>query len=371
MKSGFSNLKKAAPIDGGEIPRESIKSPPYPQLSSVALPDMWKENTHIIYKFLERRPDYEQLCREVAYVLKQKLKEEGIEYSSISFRAKELNSFLEKLERKYYPDPFNEITDFAGVRVVCLYSSDLLRLEDIINREFEVIEKVDKYKDNSTDRFGYMAIHFLVKLGDEFSGARYDHLKNLTCEIQTRTILQHAWAQIDEHLVYKKKSTVPVDLRSHIIELARVLEEADRRVEEIRSKRSVYIQKLEKTKTRKDFLKQEVNLDSFKAFCERSFPEAVPETDPHIFNRFLKWIDTEKYPSIGHLQEAVEKAAPYLKKVRKEVENMLKKQNRELENWTNLLLFHVSLSISDPDYRESAMVSREFKEILQRIDQQE
>src|SRR5437868_4428074 len=79
---------------------------------------LWKENTAAIKSFLERRPDYEKLCAEVAYILNRELNKAGIEFSTITYRAKSLNSFLEKIERKSYRDPIAEITDFAGVRVV-------------------------------------------------------------------------------------------------------------------------------------------------------------------------------------------------------------------------------------------------------------
>ncbi len=336
------------------------------KVSGVAVPDVWRERTEIIYEFLARQTDYEQLCLEVAYVLKRKLKEKGIEVSSITYRAKDLNSFLEKLSRKFYKDPFKEITDFAGVRVVCLYSSDLHRIEEVIRQEFEVIEKVDKYKENSSDRFGYMAVHFLVKLGDEFSGARYDHLKNLVCEIQTRTILQHAWALIDQHLVYKKKSSVPEELRQRIIQLSKVLEEADRQVEMIRQIRMEYIKSLKEAQSQDAFLSQEINIDSFRAFCERAFPNAEPEDDIRTFERFLKWIDTAKYKSIGDLEKAVKKAKPYLNQVKKDLEEMLRQQGRSIEKWTNLLLVHISLAISDEEYRKTAGISRDFQTILEK-----
>lgn len=89
-----------------------------------------------------------------------------------------MDSFLEKTQRKTYNDPITEITDFAGVRVVCLYTDDLPKVEKVINEHFEIIEKTDKLTNKKTDEFGYGAIHFVVKLGKTSSGARYDDLKN-------------------------------------------------------------------------------------------------------------------------------------------------------------------------------------------------
>ncbi|MFP4498406.1 MAG: GTP pyrophosphokinase family protein, partial [Vulcanimicrobiota bacterium] len=335
------------------------------------VPSVLRENPEVIYRFLTIRPNYEKLCQEVAYIIKHKLMEEGIEFSSITYRTKELNSFLEKLERKKYEDPFNEITDVAGVRVVCLYHSDLSKIEEIIRNEFDTVEKVDKYQENSSDRFGYMAVHFLVKLGDEYSGPRYDYLKKYPCEIQIRTVLQHAWALIDQHLVYKKQSQVPIDIRNEINELSKVLEEADQRFEQLRQKRVDYILSLEKAKTKERFMKMEINADSFKAFCELAFPEMNPEIKIRNFYLVLKWIDPDKYHNIGKLRDIVEKARPQLPRVVEMLENSNEPRGREDEYWTNLRMVHISMAIADPNYRETANLTQEFRDILEKADRKE
>jgi putative GTP pyrophosphokinase len=188
---------------------------------------VWQENPETIKKFLEQKTDYEQLCAEIAYILKKKLSKDSIEYSSVSFRAKTLKSFLIKIVRKTYENPFNEITDFAGVRVVFLYQNDLTRIEHIIKKEFEILKKVDKLNEKGIEKFGYGAIHYIVKIGKNSSGARYDDLKKLVCEIQVRTVLQDAWAIIDHHLVYKKESEIPTNLQRKLNSLAGLFETAD------------------------------------------------------------------------------------------------------------------------------------------------
>jgi len=353
----------------GEIGPERVSQKK--SMSGSIVPDIWKDNSDLIYQYLARQSDYQQLCVEVAYVLRQKLQEELIEFSSISYRTKDLQSFLEKIQRKKYNDPFKDITDLAGVRVVCLYPSDLARIEKLITREFDLIEKVDKYKENSSDLFGYMAVHFLVKLGEEFSGARYDNLKNLVCEIQTRTVLQHAWALLDQHLVYKTKSSVPEELRRRINDLSKVLEDADRQFERIRQERATYIRALQMSKSDDAFWEQEVNLDSFRVFCERAFPEAPRDEDVHTFNRIIKWLDSTHYSNIGKLRETVEKARPKLDKVVREMDSRLKEKGSPIEQWTDLYLVHASLAIADKNYRETAGTSSEFREILERLDKEE
>src|SRR5262245_50814191 len=144
----------------------------------------WRRDPELVKTFIRIRPDYEQLCTEVKYILRKRIVTRGVETAAGISRAKTLDSFLEKLQRKHYDKPLDEITDLAGVRGICLYKSDLARVAELIRAEFEVHEEVVKLAELGVDQFGYGASHFLVRLGRTSSGARYDDLKHLLCEIQ-------------------------------------------------------------------------------------------------------------------------------------------------------------------------------------------
>src|SRR3954447_23257501 len=178
-----------------------------------AVDDLWAAQPHVIRKFLELRPRYASLGEEVAYILRTAIRRAGIEFAAITFRAKTMESFCEKVARKKNSSPLSEITDFAGVRIVYLYKSDKEKLEALIEKEFNVIEKVDTGETSDPAKFGYGALHYLINLASGSSGARYDELKNLTCEIQVRTILQDGWAIVAHHLSYKQEADVPPQLR--------------------------------------------------------------------------------------------------------------------------------------------------------------
>jgi ppGpp synthetase/RelA/SpoT-type nucleotidyltranferase len=107
----------------------------------------WTENPSVLRSFIEIRPQYEQLCDEIEDILTKLMSDSGIEFSTITTRAKSLRSFAEKLFRKPYPDPLNDITDLAGVRLVYLYKSDRSRIEQLIESEFDVLEKADKIEE--------------------------------------------------------------------------------------------------------------------------------------------------------------------------------------------------------------------------------
>ncbi|WP_375750966.1 GTP pyrophosphokinase family protein [Vibrio sp. HN007] len=257
-------------------------------LQSTYVDMVWDENPEYIRKFHENKPKYESLCQEVQYILKQKLQQEDIEVAAVTARAKTQDSFCEKLYRKSYSDPFSEITDYAGARVVYLYSSDRPKIEALIESEFEVIEKADKVSSNEDDQFGYGALHYLIKLKSNYNGARYEGINDLTCELQVRTILQDAWAVVAHHLSYKQESDVPRPLRRKLNALSGLFETADDQFEHIRSLRVQYHKKITKEIENNEFesLNAEIDIDNLSAFLDWKYPDRKnnPDRLPGLIN---------------------------------------------------------------------------------------
>jgi hypothetical protein len=46
----------------------------------------WAENPDVIRQFIDVRPQYEQLCSEIAYILEKCLREQGIEFSAVTHK---------------------------------------------------------------------------------------------------------------------------------------------------------------------------------------------------------------------------------------------------------------------------------------------
>ena len=243
--------------------------------SSDALEQLWRTNATVIRSFLDVRPAYEKLAEEVAYILERAVRCAGIEYAHVAHRAKSLNSFCEKVRRKGYKNPLKNITDIAGVRIAFLYLSDRSRLESIVEKEFEVLEKADKVDKDSPERFGYGALHYLVKLSRRASGARYDELKGLVCELQVRSILQDAWAIVGHHLSYKQESDVPAHLRRKLNALSGLFETADEQFDRLRVEREAYAEEVKKQIVEKEleFLKHDINLDNLIEYLNWRFPD--------------------------------------------------------------------------------------------------
>lgn len=331
-----------------------------PRTPVSGVDDVWKRNPDVIRRFIERRTNYEQLCTEIAYILSKRLGDKNIEISAVTWRAKTLKSFLEKIERKKYDDPFEAVTDFAGVRVVCLYLSDIKKIEEIVQQEFEVIEKVDKLTEKGADKFGYGAIHFIAKIGRGSSGARYDDLKDLVCEIQVRTVLQDAWAIIDHHLVYKNESDVPTPLQRKLNSLAGLFETADDQFEHIRTERSSYLEGVRDSQTSPQlFLQNELNKDSFVEYIKWKFSALPQQVYDEQVDFILSKIDRSKYRNLSDIDVAVERAKGKLKKVSEEGRPIV-----SLDYGASQVA--LALALTNKEYREQLSVNKPLAEILKK-----
>lgn len=325
---------------------------------------LWRNNSETIRKFIEQRNDYEQLCSEISYILKKRLDSSKIEYSTISSRAKTLNSFLEKIERKTYKDPFLEISDFAGVRVVYLYQKDLEKIEEEINSEFKVLERIDKLNEKGTDKFGYGAIHFIVEIGKKSTGARYEDLKKLKCEIQVRTVMQDAWAIIDHHLVYKHESEIPTNLQRKMNSLAGLFETADNQFDTIRFERESYLTKIEDSIGTVSFLNNEINLDTFQTYLRWKFPAlktASFEKQPMII---FNGLSTLNFKSLNELDNIIDKYKNNFEDIKKDMENEFNHSYFLEKEMSSSLLVSTILQIDNLEYLQKAKIPDDVKRFL-------
>lgn len=175
--------------------------------------------------------DHRRLCEEVKFALLDAIERAGIKTHSVSARVKDKSSYLEKIIRKGYENPLKEVEDIVGVRVVCLFMADLPKLKKIVHDVFTVLKEEDKIEGGATDSFGYMSIHYVCNLHSENSGPRYAGLGAINFEVQCRTILMDAWANVSHYLAYKGEASIPEHLRKDFHALAGLFYVADKHFE--------------------------------------------------------------------------------------------------------------------------------------------
>ncbi|GAA4823331.1 DUF429 domain-containing protein [Nocardioides caeni] len=162
------------------------------------------------------------------------LDEAGINYLTVSGRAKSLSSFAAKAARTagghpVYVDPLREITDQVGVRVIAYVHSDVQAVVELLADQAEVLDDRDLGRETASEgRFGYASRHLLIR------GPGRDRV----AQIQIRTVLQHAWAEFEHDIRYK--GTIPVehvpDFDRRFTLAAGLLELADREFSSIRER---------------------------------------------------------------------------------------------------------------------------------------
>lgn len=168
---------------------------------------MKAEHEQIILDQYDTKFDlYAECVEKVKIVVAEVLKKADVRDYSVTSRVKERESLRKKLARpdKNYTD-LSEITDIAGVRIITYFEDDV----DKVAEQLETVFMVDQ--DNSTDRretldpdrFGYLSLHHVIEFGASRTElVEYRKFADMKIEIQTRSILHHAWAEMEHDLGY-------------------------------------------------------------------------------------------------------------------------------------------------------------------------
>jgi putative GTP pyrophosphokinase len=181
--------------------------------------------------------------RSLESLLDQLLTADEIGFHRINHRVKSKESAERKMARPRNgatdtgPRTLDALTDLLGIRVITYFRDEIDAVARLVEREFVIDEtnSVDRRAMLDADRFGYLSLHYVVKLSPGRAALpenqKYGDIK---FEIQIRSILQHAWAEIEHDLGYKSEAAVPRAVRRRFSRLAGVLELVDDEFEAIR-----------------------------------------------------------------------------------------------------------------------------------------
>ena len=136
----------------------------------------------------------------------------------IKTRVKQPDSIASKLRRKGYPvtvqSVFENLSDVAGVRVICAFIDDIYKVADMLTAQddIELIKRKDYIKNPKMN--GYRSLHLIIEVPVFFS----DHKEQIRVEVQIRTIAMDFWASLEHQLKYKKDiddaETIMYELRA-------------------------------------------------------------------------------------------------------------------------------------------------------------
>lgn len=132
---------------------------------------------------------------------------------------------------KSYSDPFNDITDKVGLRFVVLLTSEIRIVTDLL----ESIPGWDVRKDRDYEEeklsnptpFLYQSVHYVVWPKSDLTIGGLTVPAGTTCEIQVRTLLQHAYSELSHDAVYKPKTLVNPQIHREMARSMALIETAD------------------------------------------------------------------------------------------------------------------------------------------------
>ena len=156
--------------------------------------------------------------------------------ASVSTRLKSTESTARKLIARGYPLTFESveknITDIAGIRVICSYIDDIYTIADALLKQDDIrlIARKDYIKNPKPN--GYRSLHLIVSIPVFFA----EQKKDVTVEVQIRTIAMDFWASLEHQIKYKKDIPGQEEVVGRLKDCADVIARTDEQMLELRKK---------------------------------------------------------------------------------------------------------------------------------------
>ena len=215
----------------------------------------------ILEEYRENLPRFEEVSREIRAALQKTFDDAGLLLAGIESRVKTEKSLAGKLELKGSKyATLADITDIIGLRVITFYIDDVDKVASAVERLFEVDweNSVDKRKVHEKDSFGYLSLHYICSR----PGFPYRF------EIQMRTVLQHAWANMNHDTGYKSGVEVPRRYLRNLSRLAGMLELVDEQFSQIRSELTDYRRRVQALVASGNLDDAPLDGDTFRSFLD-------------------------------------------------------------------------------------------------------
>ncbi|MBQ7187288.1 MAG: GTP pyrophosphokinase family protein [Ruminococcus sp.] len=191
-----------------------------------------------IQDFLDQMMIYRAGIREIRTKLEVLDDEFQTKYSynpihHIESRLKSIKSIMDKIKEKGLEVTIdnirNNVTDIAGIRVICNYLDDIYRIEGLLleQNDVKLLRRRDYIKTPKPS--GYQSLHLIVEVPIFLSDGAFP----IPVEIQIRTIAMDFWASLEHKLKYKTDNEVAEDLRYRLKICAKAIQELDTEMQNI------------------------------------------------------------------------------------------------------------------------------------------
>ena len=215
-------------------------------------------------------PVYTKMAEVIPEKLKEFFAEAGLVVASVEHRVKTESSLAGKLELKggKYRDIY-DITDLVGLRVITFYIDDVDKVASVLERLFTIdwANSVDKRKAHETDSFGYLSLHYICSIPESaYFDPEHPELNKIRFEVQMRTVLQHAWANMNHDTGYKSGVEIPKVYLRNLSRLAGMLELCDDEFSRIRRELADYRRQVQKLVASGNLSEVQLDGDSFRSY---------------------------------------------------------------------------------------------------------
>ena len=156
----------------------------------------------------------------------------------VKSRLKTPESIVKKLKRMgaevNVVNMTEKISDIAGIRIICSFTSDIYQIADMISRQRDVTVLYIKDYIKNPKPSGYRSLHLIVEVPIFLENEK----RPMKVEVQLRTIAMDFWASL-EHRIYYKKGQNNETLRNELRQCAEVSAALDLRMQSIRKELDV------------------------------------------------------------------------------------------------------------------------------------
>ena len=217
-------------------------------------------------------PVYTQMADIIPEKLKGFFDEAGIIVAAVEHRVKARESLAGKLRLKggKYRDIF-DITDLVGIRVITFYIDDVDKVASVLERLFEIDweNSIDKRKAHEIDSFGYLSLHYICSIPESaYTDPEHPEVNKIRFEVQMRTVLQHAWANMNHDTGYKTGVEIPKVYMRDMSRLAGMLELVDDEFSRIRREITDYRRNVQNLVASGNLGEVSLDGDSFKSYLQ-------------------------------------------------------------------------------------------------------
>lgn len=165
----------------------------------------------IFKQYCSKGPFFERALKELLSVIKDVLSDMAskyhIRYEDPIGRVKDFSSIKRKIKKLGIPEgnTFKAITDIVGARIVCNNLQDVYEIYTLIKQNPQI--KILKTRDmiEKPLNSGYQALHLDVRFEIIYENKKH----YINCEIQIRTLIQNAWANLVHDDIYKASEDIP------------------------------------------------------------------------------------------------------------------------------------------------------------------